>query len=312
MKDSQIESIHPNIVACYLYIIGKYGYPPAAGDTLAHMEEFSALGFSSIELEGIRAEHLGQIYEMRELIREKADTLNLNIPVFCIVLPGLSSADPLEREENLKLFEKGCEIAGILGASAVLDNAPLLPWQFPEGIPITRHYEEDIIAGATLPDDLNWKNYWDGLTTTYREACQLAAYRKMDFHLHPCLGALVSTTDAFLNFARKVKCDNLKFNMDTANQFFLKDNLLLSLQRLEGHIDYIHLSDNRGFRVEHLVPGQGNIPWESFFETLDKVNFKGLLGIDIGGAESDVTDYDSAYKTTAGWIHENWFKKLNR
>ncbi len=100
--------------------------------------------------------------------------------------------------------------------------------------------------------------------------------------------------------------------MDTANQFFLKDNLLLSLQRLEGHIDYIHVSDNRGFRVEHLVPGDGNIPWESFFETLDRVNYKGLWGIDIGGAESDVTDYNSAYRTTAGWIHENWFKNKNR
>ena len=308
----QTDRIHPDIVACYLYIIGKYGYPPAAGDTLAHMEEFSALGFSSIELEGIRKDHLGQIFEMREQIREKADALNLNIPVFCIVLPGLSSPNPDERDENLELFEKGCEIAEILGARAVLDNAPLPPWQFPEGIPITRHYDEEIIAGAILPPDLNWKNYWDGLTSTYRVACQLAANRNMNFHLHPCLGALVATTDAYLNFSREVKCDNLKFNMDTANQFFLKDNLIISLQRLEGHIDYIHFSDNRGFRVEHLVPEEGNIPWQSFFEILDKVSYKGLLGIDIGGAESDVSDYNSAYRTTAGWLYENWFKNKNR
>jgi sugar phosphate isomerase/epimerase len=308
----QTDRIHPDIVACYLYIIGKYGYPPAAGDTLAHLEELSALGFSSIELEGIRKEHLGQIYEMRELIREKADALNLHIPVFCIVLPGLSSPDPNEREQNLELFDKGCEIAGILGARAVLDNAPLPPWQFPEDIPITRHYDEKIMASATLPPDLNWKNYWDGLAATYRVACQLAASRKMDFHLHPCLGALVASTDAYLNFSRAVNHDALKFNMDTANQFFLKDNLLLSLLRLKGHIGYIHISDNRGFRLEHLVPGDGNIPWESFFETLDRVNYKGLLGIDIGGAESDVNDYSSAYIGTAGWIYENWFKNKNR
>ncbi len=300
--------IHPDIVACYLYIIGKYGYPPAAGDTLAHMEEFSALGFNSIELEGIREEHLEQIFGMKEQIKEKAEALNLQVPVFCIVLPGLSSPDPDEREQNLELFEKGCEIAEILKARAVLDNAPLPPWQFPEGIPITRHYDEEIIAGATLPSDLNWKNYWDGLTTTYRVACQLAAARNLDFHLHPCLGALIATTDAYLNFARAVKHDALKFNMDTANQFFLKDNLTLSLQRLEGHITYIHISDNRGYRVEHLEPGKGNIPWEAFFEILDRINFKGLLGIDIGGAESDVNDYDEAYRSTAGWLHENWIK----
>ena len=303
------QGIHPDIVACYLYIIGKYGYPPAAVDTLAHMEEFSALGFKSIELEGIREEHLGQVYEMREQIRDKAEALNLKIPVFCIVLPGLSSPDPFEREQNLELFDKGCEIANMLGARAVLDNAPLPPWQFPDGIPITRHYDEEIFASAVLPSDLDWKNYWDGLTTTYRVACQLAASRNMDFHLHPCLGALVATTDAYLNFARAVNHDALKFNMDTANQFFLKDNLIISLQRLEGHISYIHISDNRGFRVEHLEPGEGNIPWEAFFEILDRVNYKGLLGIDIGGAESDVNNYDEAYLSTAGWLHENWIKK---
>jgi sugar phosphate isomerase/epimerase len=94
--------------------------------------------------------------------------------------------------------------------------------------------------------------------------------------------------------------------MDTANQFFLKDNLILSLQRLEGHIDYIHFSDNRGFRVEHLVPGEGSIPWDSFFEILDKIKYNGLLGIDIGGAESDISDYDHAYRKTASWFYDNW------
>ncbi len=300
------------MVACYLYIIGKYGYPPAAGDTLEHLEEYARLGFSSIELEGIREKHLGHIYEIKGLIRDKADALNLQIPIFCIILPGLSSPDPNVREQNLELFDKGCEIAEILGARAVLDNAPLPPWQFQEDIPITRHYSEEIIAGATLPPGLNWKNYWNGLAATYRVACQLAASRKMDFHVHPCLGALVASTDAYLNFARAVKHDALRFNMDTANQFFLKDNLVLSLLRLEGHIDYIHISDNRGYRMEHLVPGDGQIPWDSFFETLDRVNYKGLLGIDIGGAESDITDYDSAYRTAAGWIYENWFKNKNR
>jgi sugar phosphate isomerase/epimerase len=305
----QTEKIHSDIVACYLYIISKYGYPPPAGDTLSHLEEFSGLGFSSIELEGIREEHLGRVYEIREQIREKAMALNLNIPVFCIVLPGLSSPDPNEREQNLELFDKGCEVARCLGARAVLDNAPLPPWQFPENIPIARHYDEAIMAGATLPPDLHWHDFWDGLAATYRVACQLAASRDLDFHLHPCLGALVATTDAYLNFAGAVKHEALKFNMDTANQFFLKDNLMLSLRRLEGHIDYIHLSDNRGHRVEHLVPGEGSIHWESFFETLDKINYKGLLGIDVGGAESDVTDHDKAYRTTAGWIFDKWFKK---
>ena len=300
---------HQDIVACYLYSITKHGYPPEAGNTLNHLDELRELGYGSIELEGLRKSHLEGVYALREQIRTKAEKLHLNIPVFCIVLPGLCSADPAERAQNLSLFELGCETAQSLGAVAVLDNAPIPPWKFPEGIPVTRHYNEEVLAAATLPSDLNWDKYWDGLVETFRQACDIAAGKNLDYHLHPCHGALVNSTDAFLLFAEAVKRDNLLFNLDTANQFFLKDNLFLSLIRLKDHIKYIHLSDNRGMKVEHLSIGDGEIPWEPFFETLDRINYRGMFGIDVGGAESDITDLDAAYRHSAQQLTEFWFNQ---
>ena len=226
-----MKSYHPDIIACFLYIIGKYGYPPPAKDSIMHLEEFSTMGFRSIELEGIREEHLLKIFEMRSDLKAKAADLKMEIPVFCIVLPGLCSADGHERERNLALFEKGCELAGFLGSKAVLDNAPIPPWQFPDGIPVTRHYDESVLANASLPPGLNWPRYWKDLASTYRDACDIAGRYKLTYHLHPCHGALVATTDAYLRFHDAVKRDNLRFNLDTANQFFLKDNLSLSLLR---------------------------------------------------------------------------------
>ena len=134
-----METFHKDIVACYLYIITRHGYPPDAAKSLEYLREFKKLDFSSIELEGIREEHLNGVHALGSRISAEAGALGLNIPVFCIVLPGLSSPDGKERERNLQLFEKGCEVATLLGAEAVLDNAPLPPWQFPEGIPVTRH-----------------------------------------------------------------------------------------------------------------------------------------------------------------------------
>ncbi|HEC43654.1 MAG TPA: sugar phosphate isomerase/epimerase [Bacteroides sp.] len=304
-----MNAFHPEIVAAYLYIIGKYGYPPPVENGLIHLEELASLGFRSIELEGIREEHLTRVYEMRHQLKEKANILNLKIPVFCIVLPGLSSADNKERERNLALFEKGCELAVDLGAVSVLDNAPIPPWQFPDGIPVTRHYDDEILRNASLLPGLNWGGYWKDLASAYREACEIAAKYDLTYHLHPCHGALVATTDSYLRFHDAVGMDNLRFNLDTANQFFLKDNLSLSLLRLAGHIDYIHISDNRGQRVEHLVPGDGAIDWPGFFEMLDRIGYRGLFGIDVGGDESDVQDYEKAYSRSAIWLEENWFNK---
>ncbi len=297
-----MNTIDPRIVACYLYPITKYGYPPDAKETPVHIDEFMKLGFSSIELEGIREQHLMKVYEMKEQILSHLRKYDLKVPFFCVVLPGLSSPDEAERIRNLELFEKGCEVASYLGAVGVIDNAPLPPYQFPADIPIVRHYHEETILQASFPQDLSWNTYWGQLTKTYGEACDIASRFDLSYQMHPALGVLSATTDAFLHFHEAVGRDNLRFNFDTANQYFLKDNLQLALHRLAEYIDYIHISDNRGSKVEHLAIGDGAIRWDDFFETVDKIGFKGHFGIDIGGAESSVPDLDKAYKEAADFI----------
>ncbi len=78
-----MERFNEDIVACYLYTITKHGYPPVAEKTPLHLEEFSKLGFASIELEGIREEHLNGMFAQRHKLKKKADQLGLKVPVFC-------------------------------------------------------------------------------------------------------------------------------------------------------------------------------------------------------------------------------------
>ncbi len=297
-----------SIVCCYLHPITKYGYPPKAENTVNYLQEMHDMGFRSVELEGIRENHLMGVYKNRDIILKKIDELNLNIPYFCIVLPGLSSPIEKERMRNLELFETGCEIAQFFGTKGVLDNAPLPPYQFPADIPVVRHYGQEALSQAFLPKNLKWDHYWKDLVLTYREACDIAAKYEQTFQMHPCLGVLSSNTDGFLNFHSAVQRDNLRFNLDTANQFMQHDNLILSVYRTIEFVDYIHISDNRGTKVEHLVPGDGNIPWDTFFEVLDRCNFKGHLGIDVGGDESGVKDIDAAFIQTAKWLEKKWKK----
>jgi sugar phosphate isomerase/epimerase len=198
----------------------------------------------------------------------------------------------------------GCETAAALGAGSVLDNAPLLPYRFPADIPVVRHYDEEVLRSAAVPAELDWPSYWDALVGTYREACEMAAAKGLTYQMHPALGVLAATTDAFLHFRDAVDRDNLRFNLDTANQFMMQDNLAFSLIRLKGLVDYIHISDNPGDRVAHVEPGQGTIAWEVFFETLGRIGYDGLLGVDVGGHESHVADLDGAYRRTAAWLGE--------
>ncbi len=307
-RDQGIAQYHRNMVACYLYVITRYGYPPDASMTPAHMEQMAALGYRSIELEGIREHHLQDMIRMRREIKRQAGQLHLEMPLFCIVLPGLSAQDEKERFDNLELFRTGCEFAREIGSRSVLDNAPIPPWQFPEGIPVTRHYDEDVLSAATLSPDLDWERYWQGLVETYRQACDIASRYGLNYQLHPCSGALVQSTDAFLHFFGAVKRDNLKFNLDTANQYYMKDNLFLSLVRLKDHIDYIHISDSHSDRHQHLIPGEGSIQWDRFFDTLGRIGYEGMFGVDVGGPESGISDLDQAYRSSANWLNDKWFQ----
>ncbi|NND05423.1 MAG: sugar phosphate isomerase/epimerase [Saprospiraceae bacterium] len=298
--------INDRIVCAYLYAISKYGYPPNAADTIAHINEMRMLGFSSIELEGIREKHLLEVYGLKNQIAQKLSDEGLHVPYFCAVLPALSAMDEQVTQQQLSLFEKACEVAHSMGSLGILDNAPLPPFQFPQDIPVVRHYDEEVLNAAYLPKDISWEKYWDKIVDTYRTACEIAKKYGLNYVMHPAVGVLSSSTDGFLYFFDAVKMDNLKFNLDTANQFVMKENLSLSLRRLKGHVDYIHISDNGGSKVEHLPIGEGNIRWDVFFETLDIIDFQGHIGIDIGGSESGVNQLDEAYVHAADFISQHW------
>ncbi len=207
------------ITCCYLYPITKYGYPPSAERTNIYLEEMHNLGFTSVELEGIREEHLMKVYENRFEIKKKLVELNLELPFFCAVLPGLSSLDEKEREKNIVLFERGCEIASEFNSKGILDNAPIPPYIFPDEIPVVRHYEEDSLRSAYFPDDFSWKDFWAQLVDTFQILCDIAARYNLTYQIHPASGVLTSTTDSFLYFFDAVKRDNLRFQFGYSKSF---------------------------------------------------------------------------------------------
>lgn len=290
------------ITCAYLYTITLHGYPPDIRQTVSYIREMAAMGFTSVELEGIGAADIEYLFNHRDEIGDALQQCNCRLPVLCLVLPELGANNPDKRSVSLEYFEMGCQVAHALGASGVLDNGPLLPFDYPVNAPIQRHYNEYYIKRLQLPVGFDWNEYQHELSQTFHKACDIAAAYQLKYHLHPCEGSLITTTDSFINFAREVNRPNLFFNMDTANQFFFKDQLPLSVLRLPEKISYIHLSDNNGSQVEHLAMGDGSIDWEGFFTALKAVNYQGDFCIDVGGAESGIVNIQEAYHRSASWL----------
>ena len=264
-----------------------------------YIREMAELGFRSVELEGIGGEHLQAVANRSTEIRNALDDHGLSLAVFCTVLPRLGSVHAEQRTQALELFRLGCETAVALGAPAVLDNGPLVPYEFPADLPVSRHYAPDLLQRIGLPASLDWSLYRDALVKTLQRACDIAAEHGLAYYLHPCCGSLTETTDGYTWLKQDVGRANLKFNFDVANQFYMRENLSLGLLKLAGEIDYIHISDNRGDRIEHRTVGDGAIDWKLFFATLARIGFRGQLSIDVGGAETGIEDLDAAYRISA-------------
>lgn len=298
------KSFNKHITCAFLYSITRYGYPPEAKKMSRYIHEMADLGFRSVEIEGIGEEHLKTVYQDRHEIKKALEERELHLPVFCTVLPGLASPHAGTARKSMELFRTGCELAAFFGARGVLDNGPLVPYEFPEDMPIHRHYSPEVLRNVSLPDTLSWSAYRDFLIKQMEAACEVAAGFGLNYYLHPCLGSLTDTTDGFLLLKEQVNRPNLKFNFDTANLCYLRENLSLGLLKLGAELDYIHLSDNSGTRIEHQALGNGSIDWNLFFSTLKQIGFAGELSIDVGGDESHIANIDEAYLHTAYSLEE--------
>lgn len=295
--------MYSNRIACsYRFVTTQFGFPPPASKAPEHLDKMAAMGFSNVELMGVGPAHLNALTENRDTFKAKVKEAKMRIPFISVLLPGLSDPVRKNRESSVDAFSKACVLAEQLNALSIVDYGPLPPVEYPGNISEIEKYDSTILASAPISPRLNWYDYWEGLVDTYRQVCDLAAQHNLNICLRPTFGGLVSNTDAFLYFHEEVGRSNLRFAIDTANQFAVRDNPILSAIRLRDLLDIVYLSDSNGNEDEHLEPGEGSIRWDLFFDTLKHARFRGYVALDIGGTKSNISDLPGAYKIAASMV----------
>lgn len=58
-------------------------------------------------------------------------------------------------------------------------------------------------------------------------------------------------------------------------------NLLTELEKVAERILTFHISDNYGRYDDHFPPGDGTIAWPNFFETLSRLNYQGVVILEV-------------------------------
>ncbi len=290
---------------CWLYAISKYGYPPTIEDTLKVMDEIADLGFSYMEMEGVREENMKAVWDARKRIKKKAEERGLKLMNFCPILPGLVSMDRSEREKGFELYKLGLDLSEYFETELVQIDSFTPPLKFKGDAP----YKEAISFGLDLKvevdPDFNWNDQWKVLVESFDRAAEMAKERGRKLCVEPRVGEMIANTDSALRLLDHVNSDNLGIVLDTGHLHAQKEILPLSVEKLGKKIYYLHVSDNDGKVNEHSGLGKGNIDWEGVFLALKKHGFNGYVGLDIG----NVDDLDREVMESKRFLEE-LFEKL--
>ena len=281
-----------NISCCWLYAISKYGYPPSLPDTYRAVEEMAALGFTNVELEGVREENLRAVYTERRELKQRCDDLGLRVVNFCPVLPDLVHPEKARRARARDIFTLAVEAATFFGCETIQTDSYTPPLEFVGEAP----YRDAIRYGkrfqVKVDPAFRWGDLWSWLVESIRACAEEAQRAGLKCCLEPRVGEIVSNTDGLLRLMDAVGHANFGAVLDTGHQHAQKEILPLSVEKLGGRIQYLHVSDNDGQTNRHLALGRGTVDWDGVFLALKKHAFSGYVAVDVG----HVPDLDSQYR----------------
>lgn len=269
------------IACCWMFAIGKYGFPPSPPNMLKAIPEMASLGFDYVELEGVGFDNLRAIVDNREQFRDVLQDARVKLSNFAIILPEVVSRDPGVAEPALAAFVEGVRTAAYLGSPNVWVDSYFPPVEVVSGTLMT----EQIVFGQPprirIPAGFDWPSFWSHYVQAMKRCTQIARDHGVQLLVEPRVGELTSNSEALLRLLEAVDDENLGVILDTAHQHAQKEMLPLSVEKLGRHIRYVHVADNDGLTNRHFAPGTGTIDWDEVFIALKRQGFDGYYAIDL-------------------------------
>ena len=269
------------ISCCWMYAIGKYGFPPNLEQMLWAIQEMADLGFENIELEGIGFQNLRAVCDSRERLKEACDSAGVRVANFAPLLPEIMSMDEGLAESALALFERGVETAAYLESPFVWIDSYFPPLDLVDGKALTTEITFGQQYRVRIPEGFDWSSFWNHFVGVVKRCNQIAKGNGVQLLVEPRVGEVTPNSEGLLRLVEAVDDPNLGVILDTAHQHAQKELLPLSVEKLGKHIRYVHVADNDGMVNRHLEPGAGNIDWEGLFLALKKQGYDSYYAIDL-------------------------------
>ncbi|WP_166443012.1 sugar phosphate isomerase/epimerase family protein [Phragmitibacter flavus] len=212
-------------------------------------------------------------YHHEELVQKAGDHLQkLGLRAFSFHAPfapqiDITSLDSAVRAASVKELKVACRAASLMQARHVV----LHPG--PES------------AGRPPPDEFDLR-----MANAAQSLNQVACYcQEIGIHLlleNMLPHLLFGRVSDMLYLLGEIQHCTVGTCLDTGHAH-LSGDLPTVIHKLSGHLQMLHINDNRADWDAHLVPGQGTIDWTALIRDLQTHHFQGGLILELSGRSGE-------------------------
>ena len=267
-----------------MYAITKYGYVTGLEDIFNAIEDARRLGFTWFEMEGI-GKQLHLVDKSKAEIKRRCDKAGLRITNFVPVLPDLVSLDEGKRKGALADFQLGCEVGRFLETDMVEADSYHTPLYVEAPYDISKDFSYAYQPPKMRVDPkFDYWQFFDHIVVDSIAKCNdYAASCGLRLCVEPRVWETVPSVWALDSLLRKVNSKNLGAVYETGHFACQRTSLVEAAEMLGKRIFYVHASDSQYTSEDHLELGKGLIDWPTVLAALQKQDFNGVIGLDIGG-----------------------------
>ncbi len=171
--------------------------------------------------------------------------------------PALSNADP-----ELRGWREGYTIEALRLAAAI--GAPSV----------------SVTSGHPTPGCLPERaiSYF---VDSLKRICEAAAVDDVRVGIEYEPGLLIERATEVIEVIERVGSPHLGVNLDIGHSYLNGESPEETIRLLAGRIWNIHVEDIKDRKHFHLVPGDGDLPWLRYVETLRSVAYQGFLTVEL-------------------------------
>jgi len=238
-------------------------------DLFAALEMIAALGFEGVEIMCDQPHLYPPEWSSNQLDKLKATLQHLNLKVTNlnsftlyavgdVILPSWIDDDPTMRQTRIEHTRSCLRLAAALGCANI---------SIPPGG-----------RAGLMPESESLKLFRQGLEQVIPVA--------EDFGVHlliePEPFLLIENSRQFEGFIREFRSEYLGCNFDIGHFYCAGEDPAEVFERLAPWVGHVHVEDIAVDRVhEHLIPGLGAVDFESVFERMARLDYRGDISLEL-------------------------------